>query len=362
MLPLRSVHGIHTFVRMRRDGSVRMRSKASAELTTRTIDSVSWTEARGWRSLATGAGRGHSWTMRVTMMVAGVLLALIAALTGTAAAQTPPAQSPALPQDGDFTLGASAGSVLIGLTARPAQPGPNTLLLYVLPSDGPASAGNVSVHLSVDDQPTAMEFCSRSCRTADVNMVGGDHIDVTVDGPTGGSASFDLPALPPADGSAVLQQLQDRMHRLSTYRVDETIGPNSLSYGFEAPDRMRVAFDDRETIFIGPNRYTRSGRAGAWQSDNFGTGLTVPSFTWEAHEASEAIVAPTIAGADEVDGVSTQELAFFQGANSTPLWYRLFVDDTGLVRRVEMDAQAHFMIDHYFDFDAPFTIEPPSAS
>lgn len=39
------------------------------------------------------------------------------------------AASPALPQPGDLSFGQNAGSVLIGLTVRPAQPGPNTVFL-----------------------------------------------------------------------------------------------------------------------------------------------------------------------------------------------------------------------------------------
>ena len=41
--------------------------------------------------------------------------------------------SPALPQADDLTLGQDAGKLLVGLTVRPAHPGPNTLLVYVLP-------------------------------------------------------------------------------------------------------------------------------------------------------------------------------------------------------------------------------------
>src|ERR1041385_8374711 len=56
--------------------------------------------------------------------------------------------SPALPQADDLTLGQDAGKVLIGLTVRPAQPGPNTLLVYVVPVEGPAAAADVPLSLS----------------------------------------------------------------------------------------------------------------------------------------------------------------------------------------------------------------------
>src|SRR5215471_11507314 len=60
--------------------------------------------------------------------------------------------SPAVPRGSDLTFGASAGQVLIGLTVRPAEPGPNTLVLYVMPVDGPLSAADVPVNLSVGGQ------------------------------------------------------------------------------------------------------------------------------------------------------------------------------------------------------------------
>ncbi len=68
------------------------------------------------------------------------------------AAQTTPPASPALPQGDDLTLADGAGNVLIGLTVRPAQPGPNTVLIHVLPLDGAAAAADVSVSLVMASQ------------------------------------------------------------------------------------------------------------------------------------------------------------------------------------------------------------------
>jgi hypothetical protein len=273
------------------------------------------------------------------------------------------AASPALPQDGDLTLGAGAGTVLVGLTVRPAQPGPNTLLIYVLPVEGPALAADVSVHVAIGGQTVPLEFCSRSCRTGEVTLQGGEHVDLLVDGPSGGAAAFDLPPLPPPDGTSLLQQAQDRMHALQTYRVDEVMGPNAafghFQYAYQAPDRMQVDLGSAQTIFVGPLRYSRTEPGAAWQVDNMGASLPVPSFSWDPHDASDTIIATRIVGSEMVDGVPTQALAFFKGAYNTPFWYRLLVDQSGLVRRVEMDGQGHFMLDHYTDFDAPLAIEPP---
>ncbi len=62
---------------------------------------------------------------------ASCLILLLAAMPAAVAAQTTPPASPALPQGDDLTLADGAGNVLIGLTVRPAQPGPNTILVHV---------------------------------------------------------------------------------------------------------------------------------------------------------------------------------------------------------------------------------------
>jgi len=72
---------------------------------------------------------------------------------------------PALPQADDLTFGQNAGKVLVGLTVRPAQPGPNTLLLYVVPPEGPAAAADVPLSLTLDGEGVALDTCSRTCRS-----------------------------------------------------------------------------------------------------------------------------------------------------------------------------------------------------
>src|SRR5438128_1777494 len=81
------------------------------------------------------------------------LILLLAAMPAAVAAQTAAPVSPALPQRDDLTLADGAGNVLIGLTVRPAQPGPNTVLVHVLPLEGAAAAADVSVSLVINGQP-----------------------------------------------------------------------------------------------------------------------------------------------------------------------------------------------------------------
>ena len=262
---------------------------------------------------------------------------------------------PALPRAGDLTLGGSAGRDLIGLTIRPGKPGPNTALIYVLPLEGPAA--EVPVSLSVSGQAVALDTCSHTCRSGSVHLVGGEHLDVRTDS---GTASFDLPELPTQDGIGLLQQVQDRMHQLHTYRVDETLGPAApplqAAYLFEAPDRMQLTpVNGETTLWVGPKRYTRPVNSNAWQVDDFGSGLPVPSFIWDIPESGGKYAAAHIVGSETVDGV----LTLFLDLPQTPVWFRLWVDADGLVHRASMRAQGHFMEHTYSGFDTPLSIEAP---
>src|SRR5260221_4021612 len=279
-------------------------------------------------------------------------------------AATAAAASPALPQADDLTLRHAAGKVLVGLTVRPAQPGPNTLLVYVLPVDGPAAAADVPLSLAVGGQTVLLDTCSRTCRTANVTLTGGEHIDVVAGGASGGTAAFDLPTMPAPDGTALLQQVQGRMHQLHTYQVDETLGPATpplrAAYSFAAPDRMQLNFGDGETtVWVGPTRYTRDTLSGVWKAEDFGTSLPRPSFVWDIPDSGRTYVGAHIVGADTVDGVETHVLTFFLDLPQTPVWFQLWSDTSGLVRRASMRAQGHFMDHRYTDFDVPDSIEPP---
>src|SRR6266550_109939 len=119
--------------------------------------------------------RHHRWLLGV--VVPALLLVSVACAaavpaaspvpsTAASSAASGPAVSPALPQADDLTFGQDAGKILVGLTVRPAQPGPNTLLVYVLPLEGPAAAADVPLSLAVGGQTVLLATCSRTCRTA----------------------------------------------------------------------------------------------------------------------------------------------------------------------------------------------------
>ena len=54
-------------------------------------------------------------------------------------------------------------------------------------------------------------------------------------------------------------------------------------------------------------------------------------------------------------------VATFGNALSTPIWFTFWVDASGRVRQVAMDAQEHFMIDTYSSYNKPVDIAPPTS-
>jgi hypothetical protein len=314
--------------------------------------------------------------------------ALAAAGPATGARRSPPpvaaAPLPAAtpgpwpPQDGDLTLGGAAGDVLVGLTLRPGEPGSNEVYVYVLPVLGETAAAAVAAELWLRGRPLPLGACSPACRRALVELVGGERLEVRVAGPTGGAAVFALPGLPAPDGAALLARLQERMHALQTYRVEEWLGPLDVpreprvhtDYAFQAPDRMRLEVDSGfQRVWVGGARYARDvggDPAAPWRLEQKGTALRVPRFDWDPLPAIGARpVAARVVGGAPPDGgdaqADTRAVSFFmQIGPQNPTWYLLWVDGEGLVRRAQMLTQAaHFMDHRYYDFDAPLVVQPP---
>jgi copper transport protein len=269
-----------------------------------------------------------------------------------------------LPRQGDLTLGSDAGEVLVGLTIRPAEPGANEVFVYLLPLEGEDAAAGIPVTVGVGVRSIPMDSCGATCRRAGLDLEGGETLAVEVGTDVGGTASFELPELPPPDGSELLGRVNDRMDRLRSYRQVEVLsaGRGALRsiYAFVAPDRYtsRATQDGEvmtEVINLGGTRYLRSSPKAKWEKQTGGPSPEVPSFIWDHFVPA---VAPRIVGSARVEGVPT-EVVSFAGTGSVPIWFQLWVDDEGLVRKAAMRAQGHFMDHRYFAFDAPIDIEPP---
>ncbi|MGH2653342.1 MAG: copper resistance CopC/CopD family protein [Actinomycetota bacterium] len=308
---------------------------------------------------------------RVEAAVAGLVIALAALLAAyplpparlgeAEAAEQPIAGAAALPRKGDLTLGGDAGEVLVGLTIRPGEPGANDLLLYVLPLEGEEAAAGLRVGVSAGGPVAETEACGLTCRRAQLSLRGGERVEVQVGGKAGGTAIFDVPPLPPTDGTALYERMQERMHALRTYRLEESLSSGRAvvraDYAFQAPDRMRIRVDSgSERVIVGDREWRREGPGGRWRADQ-AISPEVPKFIWDFGGDPVGL---RILGQENMDGIATTVLAFFGGSGNTPIWYRLWVDSEGLVRRAEMRAQGHFMDHRYFDFDAPFQVQPPN--
>jgi copper transport protein len=316
-----------------------------------------------WLRISRSA-RGEA-AVAVLVIAAAALLAAYplppARLGEAEAREAHPRGESALPRSGDVTLGGSAGEVLVGLTVRPGLPGSNELLVYVLPLDGEEAAEDVPVRVSVSGRTDPMEICGPTCRRSEIELRGGERVRVHVGGPAGGTSTFPLPSLPPPDGRELFGKMQGRMHQLRTYRLDEVLSSGRASfratYAFEAPDRMRIAGEKGvERIIIGEREWRREGAGGRWEEES-AFPPSVPSFIWDSGEGPTA---PTIVARDRLARVETTVLSFAGGPSGTAIWFRLWIDPGGLVRRAEMRAIGHFMDHRYFAFDAPFHIEPPT--
>ncbi len=271
-----------------------------------------------------------------------------------------------LPQAGDLTFGGQAGSVLVGLTLGPGGRGENRALVYLLPLDGARSAASLRAMISLNGAaPQQLTTCGTTCRETTINIQGGETAAITVIGSGGGTATVSIPQLPAGDGAALLENAQKRMHQLRSYQLFETFTTGSTEfktiadqYTFVAPDRMEsTAVSGAQLVWIGTTQYTRNGPGQRWQVTSGVPTLTVPSFTWDYFRP---FIDPRIVGRSSVDGAQTTVISFFGDANGTPVWFRLWIDGAGLVRRAEMHAQGHDMKDLYSAFDTAPAIAPPN--
>lgn len=271
------------------------------------------------------------------------------------------ASASGLPRKGDLTLGGHAGTFLIGLTIRPSA---ETVLVYLHGPGSDADAGVRTVHADIDGQPVDVGQCGDTCRSIDIVPEQGATIDVTVFGAGGGSARFIVPnhASPSAD--SLLQRMSARMDALRTFRFDETLtggaGTTHTAYGLKAPDIItsRTTAPDGsggQLVWIGTTRYLRDLPGGEWRVDR-GVAPTVPLFVWGSFEPW---LDARLVDRSRVDGVPARVVVFFGGDRSLPVWFRLWIDRTGLVRRAEMRAPGHFMDHRYFAFNQPINVEAP---
>jgi len=96
-----------------------------------------------------------------------------------AARQATPSES-ALPGPGELTMGSHAGQVLVGLTLRPARPGGNQAVVYLLPLEGNRAAADLRATITVGGSTSPLMACGDTCRRATLPLHGDETVVVTV--------------------------------------------------------------------------------------------------------------------------------------------------------------------------------------
>lgn len=300
----------------------------------------------------------------LTVVVAAAILAaypLPPARLAEAAAVAEGSQA-AFPRDGDLTLGTDTGRTLVGLTLRPGLPGPNQALVYVVPPGGEEAAVALDVQLQVGDQdPVRLDRCGTACRTATVTVDGDETLQIIVEGEHD-PAVIRLPDLPAPDGTGIVKLLTERMSRLTSLRYQEVLGPADppirSTVEMVAPDRIRVVIANSATeqIRIADTFYQRRGAFEPWEMSE-GPSVTVPAYVWDYPDKTAAAVI----GRQDLGDEPIRVVSFFVNAGEDlPIWYRLWVDDSGLVHRAEMRAEGHFMDHTYTHFDDRIAITAPT--
>jgi copper transport protein len=271
-----------------------------------------------------------------------------------------------LPGATALTLGGHAGSVLVGLSVDPGESGANAVTLFILPLDGESAATRVPAQLDIDGARVPLTQCGATCRQGRADLTGGEGITIHIPGDGGGTTTFELPDLPSPGAGDVVGRMMARMHALRTYRLEERLssgGPSVVSrYAFQAPNRAESITQTSEgtthVVWVGTTQYLRTP-GNDWSVSVGGPGQKVPSFIWDYFRPFKDV---REIGQERVEGVSTSVVAFFGGSGITPVWFKLWIDGEGLVRRAEMRAQGHFMDHRYFAFNRPVTIEPPKGA
>lgn len=271
-----------------------------------------------------------------------------------------------LPSDTALSLGGHAGSILIGLSVDPGEPGSNTITLFLLPLQGESAATRIPGEVDIDGTRLPLMQCGATCREGKADLAGGERIAVHIPGNEGGAATFELPDLPPPGALDLVDRMMIRMHDLRTYRLEETLssgGPSAVSrYAFQVPDRVesitKTAEGTTRVVWVGTTQYLRTP-GNDWSVSKGGPAQTVPSFIWDFFQPFRDV---REIGQEKIEGVTTSVVDAFGGSDTTPVWFKLWIDGTGLVRRAEMRAQGHFMDHRYFAFNEPVTIRPPKGA
>ena len=276
------------------------------------------------------------------------------------AAATPTA---GLPTGDELTMAGAAGTDLVGLSLSPGLPGVNRATVYLVPGTAGATAQGLAANIAVNGVYKALVPCGDTCRSANIDIKSGDKVWVDVLNSGGGEAQFTIPDLPAPSGDTLLAQLESAMNALSAYQVSEVLNSGTGivqdTFSADVPDRESWTINQTSrTIWIGKTFYTQEAPGDPWHEEESVTANTVPYFVWDQFKP---LTNAHVIGQEMLDGVPTTVVASFGNAIATPIWFTFWVEATGRVRQVTMDAPEHFMTDTYTSYNKPVEIVPPTA-
>jgi hypothetical protein len=259
------------------------------------------------------------------------------------------------------------GPFVVGLTILPPKPGTAEIRVQVLGVDAGDALRNA--HLQGSSGSSAVEarldgICGLGCFTGSASFAtAGDwRLEVRIDSNRGPISIDESVPLPAPDGSAALARALRAEESLKSALMRERLsgsvgGPAYDSmYKFQAPDRAEITLKDSTTIFVGEQRFQRTG-TGPWKTSPF----PPPGFSWPTGYYREfwgAAAAARLLGTETVDGVPTQVIAFVRP--DVPAWFRIWVGvSDGLVRREDMRAEGHIMDHTYSELNGAASVTPP---
>ncbi|MBI3538171.1 MAG: cytochrome c, partial [Chloroflexi bacterium] len=156
----------------------------------------------------------------------------------------------------------------------------------------------------------------------------------------------------------LLKQSDAAMNQLKTVRATQALndGANAVvmtRYEYQAPDRLHYEIENEgESIAILGTQYFREN--GAWSTRARAEPFKFPDFNYAAFPA-----AVKMGRAEKIDDTATQIVRFASAQGDAQ--YAVWIDDAKRVRQFTMVAPAHYMLQNYFDFDAPIKIDAPIA-
>ena len=300
-------------------------------------------------------------SLGVAVVVAGVVLAAVLLSRGSEAQPTrsraatgPP--SVLSPKFHGLALAGHDSDVLVGLGLHAGGP----IDVVVIPSDErPIDPPDVRVAVAGRTlSGSGASACGEHCLRFRPSVLAGARRALTVEVAQPARTvrvRFDLPARMPPRADALVRRARERMLRLHSLTMEETLGSGlgktvESSWSFHAPDRMRYAIaGGSRAVVIGTRRWDSGPRG--WTPSST-TRLRIPAYPWERTQDARLLGGATLAG-------TPVRLVATRTAGAFPTWFVLSVTADGRVLRSQMQTTAHFMTDRYGAFDAGPPIQPP---